>query len=62
MAEYKENWRYRWISEIHSLYKGLHIVDNIKVTGLGWAGHVIRLEEEMNPTEVLNGNYTTEDK
>jgi hypothetical protein len=33
----------------NSLYKGLNIVDNIKIRRLGWAGHIIRMEEEKIP-------------
>ena len=29
-------------------------MDNIKVTRLGWAGHIIRVEEERIPTKVLD--------
>ena len=49
----KGHWRPVWISEKYCLYKGLNIVDNIKVTRLGWAGHIIRVEEERIPTKVL---------
>jgi hypothetical protein len=41
----KGKWRRRWNSEICSLYKDLNMVDDVKIRRLGWAGHVIRLEE-----------------
>lgn len=38
-----------------SLYKDLKIVDNTKIRRLGWAGHIIRMEEERIPKKILNG-------
>jgi len=34
-------------------------VDDIKIRRLGWAGHIIRMEEERIPKKVLNGNFHT---
>jgi hypothetical protein len=48
-------WRPRWNNELYSLYNE----PNIKIRRLGWAGHVIRMEEERNPKKVLNGNFHT---
>ena len=31
----------------------------IKIRRLGWAGHIIRMEEERIPKKVLNGNFYT---
>ena len=37
-----------WNSELYSLYNEPNIVEDIK-TRLGWAGHIIRMEEERIP-------------
>jgi len=34
-------------------------VEHIKIKRLGWAGHMIRMEEERSPKKVLNGNFYT---
>jgi hypothetical protein len=34
-------------------------VEDIKTRRLGWAGHIIRMEEERIPNRVLNGNFHT---
>jgi hypothetical protein len=34
-------------------------VEDIKIRRLEWAGHIIRMEEEMIPKKVLNGNFHT---
>jgi len=34
-------------------------VEDIKIRILEWAGRIIRMEEEMNPKKVLNGNFQT---
>jgi hypothetical protein len=34
-------------------------VEDIKIRRLGWAGHIIRIEEERIPKRVLNGNFHT---
>ena len=31
----------------------------IKIRRLGWAGHLMRMEEERIPKKVLNGNFYT---
>jgi len=41
-------WHQRWNSELYSLYKESNIVEDIKIR-LGWAGHIIRMEEERIP-------------
>jgi hypothetical protein len=53
------SWRPRWNNELYSLYKELNIVEDIKIRRLEWAGHIIRMEEEMIPKMVLNGNFHT---
>ena len=54
------NWHCRWNSEIYTRYKDLNIVDDIKIISLGWAGHIIRLEEYRISRKVLNGKvYNT---
>jgi hypothetical protein len=52
-------WRPRRNNELYSLYKEPNIVDDIKIRRLGWAGHIIRMEEERIPKMVLNGNFHT---
>jgi hypothetical protein len=34
-------------------------VEDIKIRRLEWAGHIIRMEEEWTPKNVLNGNLHT---
>jgi hypothetical protein len=34
-------------------------VEDIKIRRLGWAGHIIRMEEEKIPKKFLNGNFYT---
>jgi hypothetical protein len=50
-------WHLRWNNELCSLYKDLNIVDDIKIRRLGWAGHIIRMEDERIPKMVLNGRF-----
>jgi len=45
----KGRWHPRWNSELHSLYNEPNIVEDIKIRILGWAGHIIRMEEESIP-------------
>ena len=45
----KGYWSPRWNSVIYNLYKYLNIVDNIQIRRLGWAGHIIRMEDERSP-------------
>ena len=52
-------WRPRWNSELYSLYNEPNIVEGIKIRRLGWAGHIIRMEEERIPRKVLNGKFYT---
>jgi hypothetical protein len=42
---------------MYNLYKHLNIVDNIQIRRLGWAGHIIRMEDERSQKKVLNGKY-----
>jgi hypothetical protein len=44
---------------MYSLYNEPNIVKDIKIRRLGWAGHIIRMEEERIPKKVLNGNIHT---
>ena len=39
---------------MYSFYIGLNIVDNIKITRLVWASHIIKVKEERIPTKALN--------
>jgi hypothetical protein len=41
--------------ELYSLYKEPHIVEDIKIRRLEWAGHIIRMEEERIPKKLLKG-------
>ena len=34
-------------------------MEDIKFRRLGWAGHIIRMEEQRIPKGVLNGNFPT---
>jgi hypothetical protein len=52
-------WRPSWNNELYSLYKDPNIVEDIKIRRLGWAGRIIRMEEERFPKRVLNGNFHT---
>ena len=40
-----------------AVYKDLNNVDDIKIKGLRWAGHIIRKEGERIPEKVLNGKF-----
>jgi hypothetical protein len=52
-------WRPGWNNKLYSLYKESNIVEDIKIRRLGWAGHIIRMEEERIPKRGLNGNFRT---
>jgi hypothetical protein len=54
-------WHPRWDNELYSLhvYNEPNIVENIKIGRLGWAGHIIRMEEERIPKKVINGIFHT---
>ena len=41
-----------------SLYKDLNIVDDVQIRRLGWAGHIVRMEDERIPEWFLVGNST----
>jgi len=34
-------------------------VEDIKIRRLGWAGHIMRMEDEKIPKKLLNGNFHT---
>ena len=55
-------WRPRWNNELYKLYKEPYIVEDIKFRRLGWAGHIVRMEEQSIPKKVLNGNFHTGDQ
>ena len=57
MAQYKGCWHPVWNGEIYNLYKGINIVDDIKIRRLGWAGHIVRMEDERISKKVLNGKF-----
>ena len=50
-------WRPRRNNEIYSLYIESNILEYIQFRRLGWAGHIIRMEEQRIPKRVLNGNF-----
>jgi hypothetical protein len=50
-------WHPRWNNELYVLYKDLNIVEDIKIIIIGWAGHIIRMEEGWIPKKVLNGKF-----
>jgi hypothetical protein len=52
-------WRPRCNNELYSLYNEPNIVEDIKIRRLGWAGRIIRMEEERIPKKVLNGKFHT---
>jgi hypothetical protein len=43
----------RWNNKLHSLYKEPNIAEDIKFRRLGWAGHIIRMEEQRIPKKGL---------
>jgi hypothetical protein len=47
----------RWNNELYRLYNDLNIVEDIKIKRLGWAGHIIRMEEGRIPKKVLNRKF-----
>ena len=48
----------RWDGEICNLYEVLNIGDDIKIRRLGWAGHIVRMEDEtIPPKKFLMGNF-----
>jgi hypothetical protein len=53
----KGRWRPRWNSEIYYVYKHLHVVKDIKIRGLRWVGHIIRMERERMQKTILKGKY-----
>jgi hypothetical protein len=38
-------------------YNNLNIVEDIKIRSLGWAGHIIRMEDERIPKRGLNRRF-----
>ena len=53
----KGRWSPRWNSETYNLYKDLKFVDDMKIRRLGWARHVVRMENDRIPEKVLNGEF-----
>ena len=43
----------------YSLYNEPNIAEGIKIKRSGWAGRIIRMEEERIPKKVLNRNFHT---
>jgi hypothetical protein len=55
-------WHPRWNSEIYNLYKDPNIMDDIKIRKLGWAGHIMGMEDLRIPKKVLNGKFHNKDQ
>jgi hypothetical protein len=51
------NELYTLYNELYTLHNDLNIVEDIKIRRLGWAGHIIRMEEEWIPKKVLNRTF-----
>jgi hypothetical protein len=51
----KGRWRRRWNSDHCNLSKGLNIVVDIKIRRLGWAGHIIKMEDGRTKNMFLMG-------
>ena len=47
----------RWNSDIYNLYNYHNIVGDIKIRRLGWAGHIITMEDGRVPKGFLMGNF-----
>jgi hypothetical protein len=45
------------MEQCNSELKVLHIVDDNTIRRLGWAGHIIRMEDERTPKMVLMGKF-----
>jgi len=54
-------WHPMWNDEVYNLYKDLNIVDDIKIRRQGWAGHIVRMEDERIPKTFLMGNFIIQD-
>jgi hypothetical protein len=46
MVKYKGCWHPRWYSKIYNLCKDINVADDTKIRRLGWAGPILRLEDE----------------
>jgi hypothetical protein len=46
----------RWKNELYTLYNDFNIVEGIKFIRLGWAGHIVRMEEERIPKKGFKWN------
>jgi hypothetical protein len=46
-------WRKRYIRELEELYNEPNIVNVIKSSRLRWAGHVVRMDDNELPKEIL---------
>ena len=51
-------WRPRWNNELYTLYKDLNIVEDIKTRILGWAGHIMRMEEERITKKIKDPKWS----
>ena len=50
-----EQWQNRHNHEIYNLYKDMEISRNVRLRGLQWVGHVIRVKVERVPKIALEG-------
>jgi hypothetical protein len=46
-------WRIKYNDELYTLYKDSDIITYIKINGLRWARHLIRLEEQNRTRRVF---------
>jgi hypothetical protein len=53
----KRCWHSTWNCDTYNLYKDLNIMDDIKIRRLGWAGRIVRMEDERIPKKILNGKF-----
>lgn len=48
-------WRSKYNHELYQLYKNLPMIDFIRLHGLYWVGHVIKMDEQRTPRRILMG-------
>ena len=53
IQDHNREWRIKYKNELYTLYKESDIVTYIKINRLRWAGHVIRMEEQIAARRVL---------
>jgi hypothetical protein len=48
-------WQNRHNHEIYNLYKDMEIARNVRLRGLKWVGHALRVKVERVPKKALEG-------